>query len=827
MIMRLSDNLQVVLSNVFEEAQRRHHEFITPEHLLLCALRDQEIRAILEDCQVAPERVNRDLVRFLAANVPKREGVEPGHSVGFQSVLARAAQHTDYFQREYIELRDILVSIFDEPQCYGSYFLRQAGLTRYKLLRRISHGSASYELEEDDSVDDGAPSEEFNAQSEESGGSERAFESSSERARVDGEQSEEEAQRKASTRRDPLKKFIIDLTKRARDGELDPLIGRHDILDRTIQVLCRRRKNNPVHVGDPGVGKTAITEGLATRIAEGKVPAFLKGFSIYALNIGDMIAGTRFRGDFEERMKKMISTLEQRKDVILFIDEIHSIVGAGSPSGSSVDASSMLKPLLTSGTVRCIGATTYADFRRSIERDHALTRRFQKVEVPELSVAESVKVLKGLRNRYEEYHHVRYDDAVLESAAHLASQYINERRLPDKAIDVIDECGAAVQVKRQTIDEQHPPEMVPVSVKSVEEVVARMAQIPPRTVNLDERQRLKDLHEALSKKLFGQESAVHEVSEAIKRSRAGFRAPNKPVASLLFVGPTGVGKTELARQLALHLGVELLRFDMSEYQERHTVSRLIGSPPGYVGFEEGAQLTDAVRRTPHAVLLLDEIEKAHPDIQHILLQIMDYATVTDNSGKKADFRNIILIMTSNAGARQIGSHSIGFTGARISQEAMEQAVQNIFTPEFRGRLDRVVTFRDLPLKVVESVVRREIKLFNQQLAERQVKVVVSPRVIRWAAKKSYSFNAGARDVARTVEQHIRSWFVDQVLFGPLAQGGTVDADLQEDAIVFTLRKGVSKAAAKKKRVSKLKTKTVDKKKSPTRGTTTTTKPRKK
>ena len=777
--MQLSRDLQLVLANVFAEAKERKHEYITPEHLLLCALKDKGIREILLDCKVLPERVSEELSRFLDANIPQGDGQDPGHSIGFQSVLARAAQHTEHFQRQYIELPDIVISIFDEPQSHGSFFLKRAGLTRYKLLRRIAHGGSFYEIEEETSARDRADNQE-EIPEEISDNNEPPISDANSDANSDAKSAQEE---KRPTR-DPLQRFVTDLTARARKGELDPLIGREDIIERTIQVLCRRRKNNPIHVGDPGVGKTTITEGLAIRMVEGKVPAFLQGFSLFALDMGDMLAGTRFRGDFEQRIKRMIRELERRKNVILFIDEIHSIVGAGAVSGTSVDASSMLKPLLTSGTVRCIGATTYEDFRRYISRDHALTRRFQKIEVSELTVEESVEVLKGLRSRYEEYHAVRYDDTVLEAAVRLSGQYINERRLPDKAIDVIDECGAAIQMRRQKVDPEKPIPPTAVTVEQVEQMVARMAHIPQRSVTIDERGRLKNLYSSLSKVLFGQDQALQEVSEAIKRSRAGFRTPNKPVASLLFVGPTGVGKTELARQLASLLGIELLRFDMSEYQERHTVSRLIGSPPGYVGFEEGAQLTDAVRRTPHAVLLLDEIEKAHPDIQHILLQIMDYATVTDNSGKKADFRNIILIMTSNAGAREIGTHRIGFTGHRISQEALDNAVEKIFSPEFRGRLDRVVAFQDLSPKIIESIVEREIGLFNEQLAEHKVKAVLSKRCIQWLAQQCEDSHAGARDVSRLVEQHIRSWFVDKVLFGKLSKGGRVRVDISKGHVVF-------------------------------------------
>ena len=631
---------------------------------------------------------------------------------------------------------------------------------------------------------------------------------------VDAEDETDDRQGKRKKKKRALDQFSQELVEAARDGKLEPLIGREDILERSIQVLCRRMKNNPILIGEPGVGKTAIAHGLADRIADKTVPDALEDHKIYALDIGAMIAGTRYRGDFEERMKAIMNELEKEPNVIVFIDEIHTIVGAGAVSGGSMDASNMLKPALASGSIKCIGSTTFSEYKRFFERDRALARRFQRIDVDEPTEEETVAILRGLQRRYEEHHNVVYTDSALEAAVRLSAQYINDRFLPDKAIDVIDEAGAYTRIKhfhrsRESLESESgdatptegravrtagPPRddetvaesTAPVTIDEgeIELVVSKIAKIPVKSVSTTEQEHLQHLGTHLREKLFGQDDAVESVVAAVKRSRAGFRGPDKPVANFLFVGPTGVGKTELARQLADHLGIALHRYDMSEYQEKHTVSRLIGSPPGYVGYDEGGLLTDAIRKTPHAVVLLDEIEKAHRDIYNILLQVMDYATLTDNAGKKADFRNVILIMTSNAGAREIGKLLIGFGERNITETAINDAVEDAFSPEFRNRLDRIVVFRRLEEEIVKDIVRKELMLFNEQLGERGVRLEAGDDAITWLARKGYSPEFGARNIARLVESEIKEYFVDAVLFGELAAGGVAEAVVRGDRIVI-------------------------------------------
>jgi ATP-dependent Clp protease ATP-binding subunit ClpA len=751
--MRVSDDVQGVLQAAYMHAKEREHEYLTPEHILYAALFFDATQEILKACGADPDEIKAALEEHLKDRVPVAKASEPVQSLAFQSVIARALFHSEASSKEIVDVGDLLVSILDEAKSFGSFYLKKAGVTRYALLQVISHGG----------ILDSDPDARREAGEGEAAEAE------------EGEEQEGPGQRRRS-RRSALANFTRELTAAAKAGELEPLIGREDILERTVQVLCRRLKNNPALVGDPGVGKTAIAEGLAARIAEGKVPDLLQGYEVYALDMGGVLAGTRYRGDFEERMKQVIKELEKKEKVILFIDEMHTIVGAGAASGGSMDASNLLKPAIASGRLRCLGSTTYDEFKKYFERDRALSRRFQKIEVPETSPEETYQILLGLRQRYEEYHQVSYTDQALRAAVDLSHQYINDRHLPDKAIDVIDEAGAYMRILAFKGTAQPNPVLTELDV---EKVVSKIAKIPEKTVTLSEVDRLKNLERDLKQVIFGQDQAIEAVVQAVKNSRAGFREPNKPVANFLFVGPTGVGKTELARQLADSMGIAMHRFDMSEYQERHTVSRLIGSPPGYVGYEEGGLLTDAIRKTPHAVLLLDEIEKAHPDVFNVLLQIMDYATLTDNAGRRADFRNVVLIMTSNAGARELGRASIGFGERVIGEDAIDDAVERVFAPEFRNRLDRVVTFNRLDESIVLQIVDKEIRAFESKLIEKKVSLEVTEACRLHLARQGYSPEFGARNVARLVQEKIKNLFVDAVLFGELSGGGKAVVDYDE------------------------------------------------
>jgi ATP-dependent Clp protease ATP-binding subunit ClpA len=759
--MRISAELQAVFNLAFEQAKVRKSEFLTPEHLLLASLQFESQVGLIKACGGDVKKLKELLEDYLSRDIPVVDEDEPTQSVSFQSVIERAIMHTVSAQKEFVETGDVLVSILDERDSHGAYALRLSGVERLPLTQILSHG-----LESEDE-----PEDEPKAEDEMAG---------------DEPSSEPKAGKKSF-----LEQFTTDLTALARQGKLEPLIGRADILERTIQVLCRRLKNNPIHVGEPGVGKTAITEGLAQRIVNDEVPPALRGFTVYSLDMGNLIAGTRYRGDFEERLKKVIDELLKRDKIILFIDEIHTIVGAGAVSGGSMDASNLLKPALASGKLRCIGSTTFDEYRKYFDRDRALSRRFQKIDVIEPTPDEAFAILLGLKPKYEAFHKVTYSEAALRSAVDLSHQFLNERHLPDKAIDVIDEAGAWVA------NFLYPDIGIekPVTPAEVEKVLARMARIPEKTVTTGEREQLAGLAERLRTQIFGQDAAVAEVVGAIKRARAGFKKPGKPVASFLFVGPTGVGKTELTRALAAELGLTLHRFDMSEYQEKHTVSRLVGSPPGYVGHDEGGQLTEAIRKTPHAVVLLDEIEKAHPDIFNILLSIMDYATLTDNQGKKADFRNVILVMTSNAGAREVGKTLIGFESRVVAGTEIQRAVEKTFSPEFRNRLDKTVVFGRLPAEVVQDIVRKELGEFRTLLAEKQVTLEAGTEAVEWLAAKGYSDEFGARNVGRVIEDHVKSWFVDAVLFGDLAGGGAATLTVADDAIVVTVKKKRKKAGA--------------------------------
>ncbi|MDR2178298.1 MAG: ATP-dependent Clp protease ATP-binding subunit ClpA [Treponema sp.] len=769
--MKISGHVQAIINAAYNEAKVRNHGYLTPEHILYAALAFEEVQGVLAACGADLDQIRTGMEGYFDQKVPIIGNTEPTQTVGFQSVIERAVMQSQSSQKDMLEVADILVSLFDEERNYCSYYLKKAGVRRFELLNVLSHGFdgdnfQTFDFGKDQRGDEGVKF----------GGEEEPGES---------------AQKIRSGRRSALDRYATELTALARDNKLEPVIGREAEMDRTIQVLCRRLKNNPVHVGDSGVGKTAITEGLAQRIVAGEVPPRLKDFSIFSLDMGALVAGTKYRGDFEERVKRVIEEMLKKERAILFIDEIHTLVGAGSVSGGALDASNLLKPALTSGKIRCIGSTTHEEYGKFFDKDRALSRRFQKIDIGEPSQSDTIKILQGLKSKYEEYHHVRYSDEAVEGAVRLSAQFITERRLPDKAIDIIDEAGAFARINayKQNGEEVYTGadatiqegtvEIVEVGLPLIESVVSRIARIPERSVGQSEKDKLRDLEGTLRSRIFGQDEAVSAVVRAVKRGRAGFRAAGKPVANFLFAGPTGVGKTELARQLADTLGIAMHRFDMSEYQEKHTVSRLVGAPPGYVGYEEGGLLTDAIRKQPHAVVLLDEIEKAHPDIYNILLQIMDYATLTDNNGRKADFRNVILIMTSNAGARDIGKGLIGFGERRMDESAVQEAVEKIFTPEFRNRLDAVVRFGHLSQDIMTSIINKELDLFKGQLAEKKVRLEVSAACVDRLAEEGYSREFGARNAGRIIEDKIKGFFVDQVLFGELSAGGSARVDYRD------------------------------------------------
>lgn len=766
--MKVSDAVQEVLGTAYLTARDRHHEYITPEHLLYALLSYESILYVLKKCEMEVDTLKKQLESFFEEHVPTMDkAVEPEQTVGFHGVVERAVMHTESAQKEYLELSDILVSILDENETFAAYFLFKDGLTKYQLIEVISHGLPLY-LKQDEG-----------SSQEENGDDENEEE----------EQDDAGAQhrKQASKKQSALDKFTRNLTEASFKNELDPLIGREKILDRTLRVLCRRTKNNPILVGEPGVGKTALAAGIAERIVSGKVPKAIRDVELFELDMGSLLAGTKYRGDFEERLKAVINELKKKK-AILFIDEIHTIIGSGSVSGGSLDGANLLKPALANGDMRCIGSTTDDEFKKIFSKDGALTRRFQKVEVPETTQRETLEIIKGLRGRFEDYHHISYSDSALKQAVELSDKYIQERRMPDKAIDVIDEAGAFLQmqaiVKKGDKDSalQNTPK---VDIKIIEKIVASIARIPVSKVSKTEVDRLFQLDKALKQLIFGQDEAVDSVVSSIKRSRAGFSKPNKPVASFLFVGPTGVGKTELCVQLANLLGVSLVRFDMSEYQEKHTVSRLVGAPPGYVGYDEGGLLTDAVRKQPYTVLLLDEIEKAHQDIYNILLQVLDYATLTDNNGRKADFRNVIIVMTSNAGARDIGKRMIGFIEKSVGNSAaIDQAVERLFSPEFRNRLDKIVNFNHLEHNEILSIVDKEIQEFQTLLRDKKVEMEVSDDAREWFAANGFSPEFGARNIARLIQNSLKDTLVDRILFGDLQHGGKVIVDVKDDAVVI-------------------------------------------
>jgi len=742
----ISKELEGTLKTALKEAQGRRHEYLCLEHLLYALLQDKDASRAIINCGGDIERLRKSLEEFFNGELetlPAGFDQEPQQTLSFHRVLQRAVIHAQSAERKEINGGNLLIAMFRESDSYAVYLLEEQGITRFDVVNYVSHGISKISTGEDW------------PQSEQ----------------------EHDDEEKPAQRVKPLQAFTVNLVNKAGQGSIDPLIGRDDEIERTIHVLCRRRKNNPIYVGDPGVGKTALAEGLALKIHRGEVPDTLKDAVIYALDMGALLAGTKFRGDFEARLKGVLAGLSKQPNSILFIDEIHTVVGAGATSGGSMDASNILKPALASGELKCIGSTTYHDYKSYFERDRALARRFQKIEIPEPSVDEAYKILQGLKPHYEKHHGVHYSTTALHAAVELSAKHINDRRLPDKAIDVIDEVGAAVKIlppeKRKKI----------IGPKDIEKIVAKIAKIPPRSVSTSDREQLQNLERDLKLTVFGQDAAVEILASTIKLSRSGLGHPEKPIGCFLFSGPTGVGKTEMAKQLAHTMGIEFIRFDMSEYMEKHTVSRLIGAPPGYVGFDQGGLLTDAINKSPYAVLLLDEIEKAHPDLFNILLQVMDHATLTDNNGRKADFRNVILIMTTNAGAREMSGAPLGF-GAQSNVGKGKEAIEKMFSPEFRNRLDAMITFNSLSMEVIEKVVDKFIMELDEQLNEKKVFLHLTAKARRWFAERGYDPTFGARPMARLIQNEIKRVLADDILFGKLQNGGKVTVDENEGKLTF-------------------------------------------
>jgi len=745
-----SQGLEKALHQALTIANERHHEYATLEHLLLALIDDPDAAAVMRACNVDLDELRQTVLNYIETeldNLVTGYDEDSKPTAGFQRVIQRAVIHVQSSGREEVSGANVLVAIFAERESHAAYFLQEQQMTRYDAVNYISHGIAkrpgATERRAPRGVEDDQP-----------------------------EQSNEEENGKGKKQQDALTAYCVNLNQKARSGKIDPLIGRESEINRTIQVLCRRSKNNPLYVGDPGVGKTAIAEGLAKRIVEGDVPEVLMGATIFALDMGTLLAGTRYRGDFEERLKQVVKELEEYPGAVLFIDEIHTVIGAGATSGGAMDASNLLKPALSSGSIRCIGSTTYKEFRQFFEKDRALVRRFQKIDVNEPTIEDAIEIMKGLKPYFEEFHKVKYTSEAIKGSVELSARYISDRKLPDKAIDVIDETGASQMLlpenKRKKV----------IGIKEIEATIATMARIPPKTVSADDEQVLANLEAELRRVVYGQDTAITALASSIKLARAGLREPEKPIGCYLFSGPTGVGKTEVAKQLAASLGVELLRFDMSEYMERHTVSRLIGAPPGYVGFDQGGLLTDGVDQHPHCVLLLDEVEKAHPDLFNILLQVMDHGKLTDHNGKSIDFRNVILIMTTNAGASDMARAAIGFGSSKREGDDME-AINRLFSPEFRNRLDAIIPFGSLPVPVVHQVVQKFVMQLEAQLSERGVTFDLSQEAIEWLADKGYDERMGARPLARVIQEHIKKPLAEEVLFGKLKKGGTVRVTVEK------------------------------------------------
>lgn len=842
--MHLKKDLDEMLSNSFSYAKKNAHEFVAPEHLLYIAMHYDYVMDLLFDCGANVAQMLNDLEDFFAKKMPVVNkdadflaAYDPLPTAGLQEIMENASAHAASSGKKKLDITDVLVYMYDAENNYCSYILKKNGVEKLVLLEAITDQSYPFTNKSKDEYDDDGSDEIFYDSSNDSyhfgeGDEHHEYDDGPPEANEDAGDTEKE-QKGKKHRFSALEKYTVDLTQKARDGELDLLVGREYEIERTVQILCRRTKNNPLHVGDAGVGKTAVTQGLAQRIVSGDVPSTLKDFSVYSLDMGALLAGTKYRGDFEERLKKVTKDLLKKEKAILFIDEIHTIVGAGSVGNGALDAANILKPVLTEGKIRCIGSTTFEEYTKIFEKDRALARRFQKIDILEPSRDECVKILHGLESRYAEYHNVKYEEGSLELAVDLAVQFLPDRRLPDKAIDLMDEAGAWTRIhaeeklpaedkvsvsdkdakgeeekisaddsakeqpdekmqpdeKEQPAERKRPP--VPVSQDTIRMVAAKAARVPLETVTTGEKEKLRSLESDLKQKIFGQNKAVESVCMAVKKARAGFRNMEKPEAAFLFVGPTGVGKTELAKVLASSLGEKLLRFDMSEYQEKHTVSRLIGSPPGYVGFEEGGLLTDSVRKEPHSIILFDEIEKAHQDIYNILLQIMDYGILTDNQGRKADFKNCMIIMTSNAGARDMEKGSVGFSGgssfddAKNDSATLNEAVEKEFSPEFRNRLDAIITFAHLPKEITQDIARKEIQKITERLASKNVELTASDEAVALVAEKGYSREFGARNISRTAESLIASPLVDELLFGKLSGGGKVGLGVKDGEVEFT------------------------------------------
>jgi ATP-dependent Clp protease ATP-binding subunit ClpA len=746
--MRVTKMVNDILLDAYDEAKKNSDEYVTPEHLLYACLLQEDIFLAVESCGGKIEELKEKLKKYIEENISKSDtraekAFEPNESFGFQQVLFAASLQAESSGRDVIEAHHIISAIFNLEDSYARYFLEEQGITRKDLLFYLSHSTEDFDEEQEEFI-----KEDIN------------------------EEEEKES---------IIEKYTTNLTKLVVEESKDPLIGREGILNRTIQILCRRSKNNPVHIGEPGVGKTAITMGLAKLIAEGKIPKKLKDAQIFSLDLGSMLAGTKYRGDFEERIKRVLDEIKKLNNPIVYIDEIHNIVGAGALSGGSLDASNLLKPYLMEGKIRFIGATTFEEYKKYFEKDKALSRRFQTVEVKEPTIEETTEILEGLKENYERYHNVKYTKEAINTAVTLSAKYMNDRHLPDKAIDIIDEAGAFMAMKDKATEE---PIVIDESI--IEDIIARICNIPKKTVESNEISSLKNMDEELKKSIFGQDKAIEEVVRCIKMSRAGLNEENKPVASMLFVGPTGVGKTEIAKNLAKNMGIELVRFDMSEYAEKHAASKLIGAPPGYVGYEEGGLLTDTIRKKPHCVLLLDEIEKSHGDILNVLLQVMDYATLTDNQGRKADFRNVVIIMTSNAGARNIGKNLVGFGEREVKGEAIMEEVKRILTPEFRNRLDKVVVFNNLDDVMAISIAKKELNNFREKLTSKNVQVEFTEACASYIAKKGTSKEYGAREIIRVINSELKPILIDEILFGKLSNGGNCTIDVAEGRFVWSI-----------------------------------------